>query len=86
MGDRERTPDEVDRVMQRLSSLLVGSDERRASALVEIEAALRSLVERTASACGGSSSCRQAADRRFIREVIAPELEQHWARQRKDPR
>ena len=78
--------DEVDKVMRQLSPLLVGSDEQRASALARIEAALRSLVAQAEPCRGGSSSCRQGVDRRFIREVIVPELEQYWARQRKDPR
>jgi hypothetical protein len=93
MPDSQWVDEEVSELMRQLLRTLAGPDEQRVAALAELESALRRLLQRASRAPQESStsgaSRRDASppvDRRFIREVIAPELEQYWARQKKDPR
>ena len=63
-------------------------DPRRPDVVADIEAGLRRrLTQGAASAAGRPvTEMPRRLDRRFIRHVIAPELELYWSRHRKDPR
>jgi len=82
------TDEKISALMEQLRRALQGSDEQRAPALQEFENELGKLLQELLAAHQTLSQelVRQAIDRRFIREVIAPELERFWSRKGKDIR
>lgn len=87
---RERS---VGELMRQVSMLPAFSEDGRAAALARLESSLREALRSEADRAPKEpamlltpQAVREIINQRFIREVIAPELERYWARQRKDPR
>jgi len=82
VADERQVEDVVRWLRARLAALPDADDPTRPGAVGDIEAGLRRRLARL----GGSPNAPRPLDRRFIREVIAPELELYWARRGRDPR
>lgn len=82
---------ELEGLMRRLADVASPSNDQQAGALRELESALRALVRRARAETQHQRSEPSAAsagplDRRFFREILAPELERFWARHKRDLR